>query len=108
MLGKELSTDRGYLLENVVYLELIRRNNQVWVGKIDRLEVDFVVRTPEGYTQYIQVAQTLQNPETLEIELKPFNKIADHHEKMIISMDYESGSFNGVKQINIIDWLLGK
>lgn len=107
LLGKELSTDRGHLLENVVYLELIRRNNQVWVGKIDNLEVDFVVRTPEGYTQYIQVAQTLQNPETLERELKPFNKIADHHEKMIISMDYETGSFNGVKHVNVIDWLLG-
>ena len=108
LLGKELSTDRGHLLENVVYLELIRRNNQVWVGKIDNLEVDFVVRTPEGYTQYIQVAQTLQNPETLTRELNPFNKISDHHEKMIISMDYETGSFNGVKQVNVIDWLLGK
>jgi len=108
LLGKELSTDRGHLLENVVYLELIRRNNQVWVGKIDDLEVDFVVRNPEGDTQYIQVAQTLQNPDTLARELKPFNKIADHHEKMIITMDYEKGSYNGVKQINIIDWLLGK
>ena len=108
LLGKELSTDRGHLLENVVYLELIRKNNQVWVGKIDDLEVDFVVRNPEGDTQYIQVAQTLQNPDTLARELKPFNKIADHHEKMIITMDYEKGSYNGVKQINIIDWLLGK
>jgi len=108
LLGKELSTDRGHLLENVVYLELIRRNNQVWVGKIDNLEVDFVVRTPKGYTQYIQVAQTLQSPETLARELNPFNKIADHHEKMIISMDYENGSFNGVKQVNVIDWLMGK
>lgn len=108
LLGKSLSTDKGHLLENVVYLELIRRNHQVWVGKIDNLEVDFVVRSPEGYTQYIQVAQSLQNPETLARELNPFNKIADHHEKMIITMDYEKGSYNGVKQINIIDWLLGK
>jgi predicted AAA+ superfamily ATPase len=108
LLGKELSTDRGHLLENVVYLELIRKNTQVWVGKIDDLEVDFVVRNPQGDTQYIQVAQTLQNPDTLARELKPFNKIADHHEKMIITMDYEKGSYNGVKQINIIDWLLGK
>ncbi|MFN8436800.1 MAG: ATP-binding protein [Cytophagales bacterium] len=108
LLGKNLSTDRGHLLENVVYLELIRRNNQVWVGKIDNLEVDFVLRTPEGYTQYIQVAQTLQNPETLERELNPFNKISDHHEKMIISMDYETGSFNGVKHVNVIDWLTSR
>ncbi len=108
LLGKNRSTDRGHLLENVVYLELIRRNNQVWVGKIDTLEVDFVVRTPEGYTHYIQVAQTLQNPETLARELNPFNKISDHHEKMLITMDYETGSHNGVKQVNVIDWLLGK
>jgi predicted AAA+ superfamily ATPase len=108
LLEKNLSTDRGHLLENVVYLELIRRNNQVWIGKIDNLEVDFVARTPEGYTQYIQVAQTVQNPKTLARELNPFNKIGDHHEKMIITMDYESGSYNGVKHVNVIDWLLGK
>ena len=108
LLGKSLSTEKGHLLENVVYLELIRRNNQVWVGKIDNLEVDFVVRTPEGYTQYIQVAQTVQNPETLARELNPFDKIPDHHEKMMITMDYESGTYNGIKQINAIDWLLRK
>lgn len=108
LLGKNLSTDRGHLLENVVYLELIRRNNQVWVGKVDNLEVDFVVRTPEGYTQYVQVAQTVQNPETLARELNPFDKIPDHHEKMVITMDYESGTYNGIKQVNVIDWLLGK
>lgn len=106
LLGKNLNIDRGHLLENVVYLELLRRNNQVWVGKIYNLEVDFVCRTPDGDTKYVQVAQTLQNPETLERELKPFDKIADHHEKLIITMDYESGSYNGVKHINVIDWLL--
>ena len=106
LLGKNLSTDRGHLLENIVYLELIRRNNQVWTGKIDTLEVDFVVRTADGHTQYIQVTQSLQNPETLNRELKPFDKIADHYEKIIISMDYETGSYNGVKHLNLIDWLL--
>ena len=108
LLGKNLSTDRGHLLENVVYLELLRRKNQVWVGKIGELEVDFVLRTPNGYTQYIQVAQTVQNSDTLARELKPFDKIPDHHEKIIITMDFENGSHNGVKQINVIDWLLEK
>lgn len=108
LLGKNLSADKGHLLENVVYLELIRRNNQVWVGKVNNLEVDFVVRTAEGYTQYIQVAQTVQNPETLARELSPFDKIPDHHEKMIVSMDYESGTYNGIKQVNVLDWLLRK
>ena len=108
LLGKELSADMGHLLENVIYLELIRRNNQVWVGKIDNLEVDFVVRTPQGFTQYIQVAQTALNPETLNRELKPFDKIADHHEKILITMDYNEGAYNGIKQINALDWLLNQ
>lgn len=108
LLGKNLSTDKRHLLENVVFLELIRRNNQVWIGKVDNLEVDFVVRTPEGYTQYIQVAQTIQHSETLSRELLPFDKIPDHHEKMIITNDYESGTYNGIKQVNIIEWLLDK
>jgi predicted AAA+ superfamily ATPase len=108
LLGKELSADMGHLLENVIYLELIRRNNQVWVGKIDNLEVDFVVRTPQGFTQYIQVAQTVLNPETLNRELKPFDKIADHHEKILITMDYQEGAYNGIKQINALDWLLNQ
>ena len=51
---------------------------------------------------------TDQNPETLARELNPFNKIKDHNEKLIITMDYETGSYNGVKQVNVIDWLLGK
>jgi predicted AAA+ superfamily ATPase len=106
LLGKSLNTDRGHLLENIVYLELIRKNNQVWVGKVDNLEVDFVVRTPDGYTQYIQVAQSVQNPETLARELQPLIKIADNHEKILLTMDYETGSHNGIKQKNIIDFLV--
>jgi len=106
LLGKELASDAGHLLENIIYLELKRRNNQVWIGKTNNLEVDFVVRNNEGYTQYIQVAQTVQNTATLERELTPFNKIADHHEKLLITMDYDTGSYNGIKKINALDWLL--
>ncbi len=106
LLGKELSTDTGHLLENVIYLELKRRNNQVWIGKADNLEVDFVVRNNDGYTQYIQVSQTVQNPTTLSRELAPFDKIPDHNEKILITMDYQTGTHNGVRQINAIDWLL--
>lgn len=106
LLGKELTTDAGHLLENVVYLELKRRNNQVWIGKTNRLEVDFVVRNNEGYTQYIQVSQTVQNATTLARELAPFDMISDHNEKILITTDYETGTHNGVKQLNAIDWLL--
>ncbi len=105
LLGKELASDAGHLLENIIYLELKRRNNQIWVGKTNNLEVDFVVRNNEGYTQYIQVAQTVQNVSTLERELAPFNRITDHHEKLLITMDYDTGTYDGIKKINAIDWL---
>jgi len=105
LLGKELANDAGHLLENVIYLELKRRNNQVWIGKSNNLEVDFVVRNNEGFTQYIQVAQTVQNESTLLRELASLNSISDHHEKLLITMDYDTGTYNGIKKINAIDWL---
>lgn len=105
LLGKEMASDAGHLLENIIYLELKRRNNQVWIGKTKNLEVDFVVRNNNGFTQYIQVSQTVQNATTLERELAPFDSIADHHEKLLITMDYDTGTYNGIKKINAIDWL---
>ena len=108
LLGKELTSDAGHLLENIIYLELIRRNYQVWIGKVNNLEIDFVVRSKEGMTQYIQVSQTVQDKVTLERELKPLNTIPDHFEKLLITMDYDTGTYNGIKKINAIDWLLNK
>ena len=108
ILGKELASDAGHLLENIVYLELIRRNYQVWIGKVNNLEVDFVVRNNDGFTQYIQVSQTVQDKVTLERELTPLNTIPDHFEKLLITMDYDTGTYNGIKKINAIDWLLNK
>ncbi len=108
LLGKELATDAGHLLENVIFLELQRRDEQVWVGKADRLEVDFVARDKEGFTKYIQVALTVKEQKTLDRELAPFAKIPDYNERWLITMDYEKGSHNGVKQVNAIDWLLNR
>lgn len=107
LLGKELASDAGHLLENIVFLELKRRNNQIWMGKIANLEVDFIVRNNEGFTQYIQVAQTVHNAATFEREIAPFDRIADHHEKILITMDYDSGTYNGIKKVNAVDWLTG-
>lgn len=101
-----MPSDAGHLLENIIYLELKRRNNQVWIGKTKNLEVDFVVRDNEGFTQYIQVSQTVNNITTLERELAPFDTIADHHEKMLITMEYDTGTHNGVKKnkrIRLVD-----
>jgi predicted AAA+ superfamily ATPase len=106
LLGKELHSDAGHLLENVIFLELKRRNYQIWIGKTNNLEVDFVVRNNAGFTQYIQVSQTVNNPDTLARELAPLNSIADHHEKLLITMDFDTGTYNGIKKINAIDWLM--
>ncbi|MCK9498733.1 MAG: ATP-binding protein [Bacteroidales bacterium] len=106
LLGKELNVDLGHLLENIIFLELKRRNSQIWIGKIDNLEVDFVVRDNSGYTKYVQVAYSVKDAKTLERELAPFSKIPDYNQRLLITMDYETGNHNGVRQINAIDWLL--
>jgi predicted AAA+ superfamily ATPase len=106
LLGKELSADAGHLLENAIFLELQRRDEQVWIGKADNTEVDFVARGKDGYTKYIQVALTVKEQHTLDRELAPFAKIPDYNERLLITMDYGQGSHNGVKQINAINWLL--
>lgn len=106
LIGKEFEADRGHLLENIVFLELQRRNSQVWIGKVDNLEVDFVVRDKKGYTKYIQVSYSVDNPTTLERELTPLIKIPDFNERLLITMDYGTGSHNGIKQVNAVDWLL--
>jgi len=80
LLGKELASDAGHLLENIIYLELKRRNNQVWIGKTNNLEVDFVVRNNEGFTHYIQVSQTVENAMTL-LSFEDMNKIYSGKQK---------------------------
>lgn len=74
LLGKELTIDAGHLLENIIYLELLRRNYQIWIGKIDKLEVDFVVRDKNGYTQYIQMAYTVKDKQHLNENLLHLGK----------------------------------
>lgn len=106
LLGKEVGQDAGHLLENVIYLELRRRGNEIWVGKIGEREVDFVARDNEGYLTYYQVAYTVRDETVLERELTPFDKIPDHNPKILITLDPEEVSRRGVRQINAINWLL--
>ena len=106
LLGKEVGQDAGHLLENVIYLELRRRGNEIWVGKIGEREVDFIARDNEGYLTYYQVAYTVRDETVLERELAPFDKIPDHNPKALITLDPEEVSRRGVRQINAINWLL--
>lgn len=98
-------TDWGHILENIVYLELIRRGYEVYIGIIRSLEVDFVA-VKGNNVEYYQVAQSVLAEETLERELKPLNSIQDHCAKVLITLDELPLTIHqGIKQINAIDWL---
>ncbi len=98
--------DRGHILENVVYLELLRRGYEVHVGKVGTTEVDFIAIGEEG-EEYYQVAYSVMDDSVLERELKPLESIADHNPKYLLTMDNEPlTSHNGIKQINVLDWLM--
>lgn len=98
--------DRGHILENVVFLELVRRDYHVYVGKIGELETDFIAEKPNE-KMYIQVTESMQSPETRERELRPLRMIDDNYEKVVLSMDRNYiNSYEGIKSVNLIDWLL--
>lgn len=100
--------DFGHILENIVYLELIRRGYEVFIGKVDNKEVDFVA-IKDGYTEYYQVADTVMGADTLDRELKSLNSIRDHNPKYLLTMDnIPNVSHNGIKQLYALDWLLNK
>lgn len=108
MLGKKAGQDMGHILENIVYLELLRRGYKVYTGKIDDLEIDFVTENKNGL-EYYQVALTTRDENTLERELKPLQKTGDFYPKYLLTMDRDLyADYNGIRKINVIDWLLNK
>lgn len=107
LLGRKTG-DRGHILENVVYLELKRRGYDVYIGKVDEYEVDFVAINSKGI-EYYQVCETVRDEKTLERELKPLDSIKDHNQKFLLVGDVDpETSYNGIRKINVIDWLLQK
>jgi predicted AAA+ superfamily ATPase len=104
----EYSRDTGRSIENIVFLELLRRGYRVSVGKIGNLEVDFVA-DKGGNREYFQVAQTVMDGDVLERELKPLEEIRDNLNKTLLTMDvvYQE-NINGIRHYNIIDWLTWK
>ena len=98
--------DEGHLLENIVYLELLRRGYQVNIGKTNDYEVDFVAENPNTI-KYYQVTKTIVTEEVRKRELRSLESINDNYEKIILTLDKPfSKDYNGIKVINIIDWLL--
>lgn len=105
LLGK-MQGDVGHRIENVVYIELLRRFTQVSVGKMGQAEVDFVA-VKEGIPTYIQVAQSVMNDEVHEREFTPLLAIKDNHPKFVLTLDrIGNGNYHGIEQVNLIDWLL--
>lgn len=108
MLLGSRSTDIGHILENVVYLELLRRGYDIYVGKVDDLEVDFVA-VKQNRTVYYQVSATVRDEETLKRELAPLMKINDHYQKFILTLDDDpEGDYDGIRRINALEWLMGE
>lgn len=102
------NADVGHILENVVYLELLRRGYAVYVGKVDEQEVDFVAMDDTG-SKYYQVAATVREQSTLQRELLPLQKIRDHYPKILLTLDEDpAADYDGIRRINALDWLLGE
>lgn len=107
LLGRR-NIDVSHILENIVYLELIRRGYKVYIGKAGEKEIDFVAENKEGFT-YFQVAYTTREKATLERELTPLQDINDHYPKYILTMDIDPiADYDGIKKVNVLDWLLEK
>ena len=106
ILGQNSGRDMGHILENIVYLELLRRGYTVYIGKLEDLEIDFVAKNTKE-TIYYQVSLTTREETTLDRELTPLQKINDNYQKIILTMDDDlDADFDGIKKINVIDWLL--
>lgn len=106
LLGRK-AADVGHILENVVYLELLRRHYKVYVGKWDDKEVDFVAMGRDGIV-YIQVFATVRDEKTLKRELAPLVAIPDNYPKLLLTLDEDpEADYNGIRQKNALEWMMG-
>ena len=103
LLGKHKNSDRGHILENIVYLELLHRGYQVWTGASRHCEIDFVCKTPSGDIEYYQVAWEMSNEKTVEREFGSLEKISDNYPKYILTT--ESFTVNPTDGYGLIETL---
>ena len=99
------NSDVGHQIENIVYLELLRRGYRVNIGKIDEREIDFIA-TKQNSKEYYQVSMTALDESVKERELAPFRKVSDNYPKYLLTLDFITGDYEGIKQVNLIEWLL--
>ena len=108
LLGQKANRDMGHIIENIVYLELLRRGYKVYIGKIDDYEVDFVVENREGL-KYYQVCLSVRDEKVLERELRSLKKIDDNYPKYILTYDMDlKADYDGIIKINVVNWLLNE
>ncbi len=109
MLLAGTASDLGHLLENVVYLELMRRGYKIHIGKLIDKEIDFVVSGVKG-VEYYQVSASVLDKNTMTRELSPLMKISDNHPKYLLTLDdiIPNANYNGILHTNLIEWLLNK
>jgi len=100
------NADLGHKLENVVYLELLRRGGKIFVGKNNDKEVDFIVQKANNEREYYQVAYTVNDEKTFEREISSFRNIRDNYPKYLLTLDYDNVIIEGIQKKNVIDWLL--
>ena len=107
LLGSK-AVDVGHILENIVYLELLRRGYNVYVGKVNDLEIDFVASNERGQV-YFQVSATVRNEEVLHRELAPLQQLSDNYPKYILTLDNDpEADYEGIRRINALEWLVGE
>ena len=108
MLGSNSGRDVGHVLENVVFLELLRRGYDVYIGKVDNFEVDFVAKGAHE-VKYVQVAASVRDSKTLDREIRPLQKIQNNYPKCIMTLDIDPlADYDGIKKFNVLDYLMHK
>jgi uncharacterized protein len=108
MLGSSSGRDVGHILENIVFLELLRRGYDLYIGKVEGLEIDFVAKS-SNEMKYIQVAASVRDSRTLEREIRPLRKIQNNYPKCIMTLDLDPvADFDGIKRFNVLDYLMKK
>jgi predicted AAA+ superfamily ATPase len=108
LIGREKTTNRGHILENVVYLELLRRGYKVWTGALRNAEVDFVVKNNFGDIEYYQVSWNIDNEKTAKREFNPLETIKDNYPKFLLTTESFPQNQNGITHLNIFEWLLNR
>ncbi|MGI6394077.1 MAG: ATP-binding protein [bacterium] len=104
--GRDKKADRGHILENVVYLELLRRGHKVWTGALRNGEIDFVIKNNKGNIEYYQVSWSLPTPETADREFKPLESVKDNYPKYLLTTESFLESRSGIVHKNVFEWLL--